>query len=232
MYSLYSKEKNVSVIIPAYNEAKTIGNVVATALSHPNVFEVIVVDDGSFDGTAVVAASQGATIVRHHSNRGKAQAMETGVSRSSKNILFFIDADVIGLTHSAMSEAIEAVQSYSVDMYVLVVDRGRMVPDAIQKYLPLLGGIRVMRRYIWFLVPENFKRYFQIELALNYFTRQIYASTCWRVIPHFTHRIKETKRGIVWGLYQRFFMIRDIVVVISKLYIQYPFTQLWMKYIQ
>jgi hypothetical protein len=69
---------DVAVIIPARNESGRIGATVAAAAGLPGVDIVIVVDDGSDDGTAAAAERAGASVVRHARNRGKAAAMETG----------------------------------------------------------------------------------------------------------------------------------------------------------
>src|ERR1700747_2953987 len=68
----------VAVVIPAYNEADLVGATVTAAAALPGVDVVVVVDDGSRDGTADVAERAGAAVLRHARNRGKAAAMETG----------------------------------------------------------------------------------------------------------------------------------------------------------
>ena len=60
-------------LIPAYNEAARVGNVVAR--TRPHVDEVVVIDDGSVDDTAVVAEKAGAKVFRHEQNRGKGGAI-------------------------------------------------------------------------------------------------------------------------------------------------------------
>lgn len=67
---------NVVAVIPAYNEGKTIGTVVSEVRRH--VSEVVVVDDGSADGTGLAAKEAGATVVSHFLNRGQGAALETG----------------------------------------------------------------------------------------------------------------------------------------------------------
>ena len=66
----------VAVVIPAYNEAATIRNVVTRALAQCE--RVVVVDDGSTDGTAQRLSGLGATVLRHDANRGKAAALCSG----------------------------------------------------------------------------------------------------------------------------------------------------------
>jgi hypothetical protein len=69
----------VSVVIPAHDEASTIGDVVAACLRHtPDLDEVVVVDDGSRDDTARVARTAGAVVLRHPFNLGYGAALQTG----------------------------------------------------------------------------------------------------------------------------------------------------------
>lgn len=85
---------SVSVVLPAYNEAATIGDVVRGARrSTPNLAQILVIDDGSTDGTAAVAEAAGATVIRHPHNRGKGEALRTGWRAASGDVLLFLDAD-------------------------------------------------------------------------------------------------------------------------------------------
>ncbi|MDQ3076909.1 MAG: glycosyltransferase family 2 protein [bacterium] len=217
---LYTK-KNISVIIPAFNEEKTIGQVVHTALNHPLVDEVIVIDDGSFDNTVTEAKKAGSQVIVHKKNMGKAAAMKTGVENASHSIIFFIDADIKGLTHDMMNIAITSVQNNISDMFVLIVDHSSIISEKWMGLLPLIGGVRVIRRNIWNAIPEQFKNRYEIELAMNFFARKENARIDYKVIKGLTQVIKEKKRGLAWGLYQRFFMMRDLVWVIIKLYLIY-----------
>ena len=67
---------NIGVIIPALNAAKTLGPIVAEAKEY--VEKVVVVDDGSSDGTGDVARQNGAIVIRHDVNRGKGGALKSG----------------------------------------------------------------------------------------------------------------------------------------------------------
>ena len=69
---------DVAVVIPARNESDRIRATVTGAAGLPGVDLVLVVDDGSRDGTAAVAQDAGASVVRHSRRRGKAAAMESG----------------------------------------------------------------------------------------------------------------------------------------------------------
>jgi Glycosyl transferase family 2 len=69
---------DLAVVIPARNESDRVGATVRAAARISGVDVIVVVDDGSTDGTGSEAAAAGATVVRHARNRGKAAAMETG----------------------------------------------------------------------------------------------------------------------------------------------------------
>lgn len=92
------------VIVPAYDEAATIAGVLAELAPHAAEFDVIVVDDGSTDGTASVARAAGAPVVRLPVNMGNGVAVETGLRYALRRRYRFaaqFDADgqhvVVGL---------------------------------------------------------------------------------------------------------------------------------------
>lgn len=65
----------IVILVPAYNEARFIGDVVKGALKYG---PVVVIDDGSSDETGAVAALAGAKVIAHAVNRGKGKALDTG----------------------------------------------------------------------------------------------------------------------------------------------------------
>jgi glycosyltransferase involved in cell wall biosynthesis len=87
----------VSVIIPAYNEHLAVAGVVKDVLrtlnEHSIPGEVIVVDDGSGDGTAEAALRVGARVLRNRSNRGYGATLKTGIMAASHNLILITDAD-------------------------------------------------------------------------------------------------------------------------------------------
>jgi glycosyltransferase involved in cell wall biosynthesis len=90
----------LSIVIPAYNEEKTLETVLnAIQAKNPDVYEIIVVDDGSGDHTAEIAAAwcQGhpaGRLIRQPHNMGKTEALKTGFAASSGEIVIIQDADL------------------------------------------------------------------------------------------------------------------------------------------
>ena len=85
--------RKISVIIPAYNEASTIGGIVFKIKElHPDV-EIIVVNDGSIDDTAAIAKDAGARVHSHPYNIGNGAAIKSGIRIAGGDILVFMDGD-------------------------------------------------------------------------------------------------------------------------------------------
>jgi glycosyltransferase involved in cell wall biosynthesis len=88
----------LSVIIPIYNESKTILTIIQRVLETRLASEIILVDDGSTDGTRVQLASlegqQGIRVLFHEKNQGKGAAVRTGIAAATGEVILIQDADL------------------------------------------------------------------------------------------------------------------------------------------
>ncbi|HEY7791896.1 MAG TPA: glycosyltransferase family 2 protein [Vicinamibacterales bacterium] len=82
-----------SIVIPAYNEAASIGPLVAELLGAAPWREILVVDDGSRDGTAAAATAAGARVIAHPYNMGNGAAVKSGIREAAGEYVLIVDAD-------------------------------------------------------------------------------------------------------------------------------------------
>ena len=84
---------SVTVVIPAYNEEESIGVVVRRVVALGLAGEIVVVDDGSTDATAVQAAAAGARVLRHERNMGNGASVKDGCLAATREWIVLLDAD-------------------------------------------------------------------------------------------------------------------------------------------
>lgn len=82
---------SISAIIPAFNEEKTVGEIVSKTLRY--VDEVIVIDDGSTDDTGAKAAEAGARVIRNEENAGILKSLKVGFESAVGDVIVTLDAD-------------------------------------------------------------------------------------------------------------------------------------------
>ncbi len=201
----------VSAVVASYRERPRIGNVLATLLASDILGEVVLVDDGSRDGTEEYVRKEFPSVrllVNEH-NHGKAYSMDRGVSESTGEILFFCDADLVGLTPEIVRDMVLPVIENKYDMFIGIRN------NVMQKsFLPfaLNSGERTMRREVWQKLPQFYKFRFRIEAGLNFMVYFMGSRGLgYKVMPYF-QTLKEQKYGFWRGEWQRQKMNFDVVV--------------------
>jgi len=211
----------LSVVIPAYNEERGIAEIIERVLStRPGLadagiedLELIVVDDGSRDGTVAVASRYPqVNLVRHKVNRGYGAALKTGFSHARGNLLGFLDADGTyppehfpDLCRMALSEQADLVigsRMAGADSEMPLVRRiGNLL---FANLVSLLGnhrvsdsasGMRVIRR-------EALPRLYPLPDGLNFTpvmsTRALHEEIRWREVPiPYRERVGRSKLSVV-----------------------------------
>lgn len=154
------ENKTVGVIIPAYNEAEHIYETVQAVFSIPEVGDVLVVDDGSSDGTGSIARRAGARVLALPFNLGKGGALNEGIGKITAAVVVLLDAD-LGLTAREAGCLLTPVLKGEADMTIACFPRPvrkagfglvkRLAKEGIRYYTGLtvqspLSGQRALTR--------------------------------------------------------------------------------------
>lgn len=207
----------VAAIIPAYNEADRISNVLRAIIDTRLCSEIVVVDDNSQDATAEIAASFSCVrVLKNEVNRGKAQSMERGVQATESDVIFFCDADLQEFTSDIARQIITPVQLGTCDMFIGL--RQDFMQQAVHLFA-LNSGERTLRRSLWNELPAVFKRRFRIETGLNIFAQRAGYTIASETFSY-SQTLKEVKYGFWRGMYRRIAMHIDIAIALWFLYVQ------------
>jgi len=213
----------VAVIIPAFNEELTVGEVVRIAKASTLVDDVLVVSDGSTDNTSEAARAAGARVIELPKNRGKGEAMRLGILDTNEPIVLFLDADLKGFTIDHIERLLWPVITGARIMNAGQRDRGFL--NSIVKHLPLISGERALRRELFLEIPEEYTQGFMVEIALNYACRikkRRYGSV---LMPNLTIRRKYEKVGWQKGLKQYIGMTSQIIKALFVVRLAHWFRQ-------
>ncbi|MHC4339406.1 MAG: glycosyltransferase family 2 protein [Planctomycetota bacterium] len=181
--------RKVSVILPALNEAESIASVLQglrqlaqARQAEGDLFELVVVDDGSQDETAAIAEREGARVVRHPYNIGNGAAVKAGIRAAGGEVLVLMDADgqhrpeeipqlLLALDNHAMAVGARQpngqanlgrrIANALYSRFASYVT-GRRIPDLTSGFRAVRAG--VARRFLY-LLPNTFSYPTTITLA-------------------------------------------------------------------
>lgn len=199
----------IKTLIPAFNEEKTIGDIIDTLNKVSLINEIIVVDDGSKDNTYLVAERKGACVIKLAKNRGKGAALQEGIAKIDTDIILLLDGDLIGLKQEHIYKLLNPVISDEADMTIGVFKKGRGLTDLAQVVSPGLSGQRAIKLSELKKVKNLDKEGFGVEVALNKHFKE--KGRVKKVeLKDLTHVMKEEKMGLVKGVKARTKMYIDI----------------------
>lgn len=205
----------IAAILPAYNEADRVADVVRAVRMARWIDEIIVVNDGSTDRTAdVVRSLPGVMLVNLPTNRGKGAAMVAGVERTDADVVVFLDADLKGLRPDQVDALVAPVRSGRAEMSVGKFRGGRKLTDWSQRLAPNVSGQRAMLRDIFEQIPDIRQTRYGVEMAITRFCRyyRVRTTTVW--LTGVTHPMKEEKLGLLRGWWARGKMYREILRIL------------------
>ncbi|MFZ5640131.1 MAG: glycosyltransferase family 2 protein [Bacillota bacterium] len=206
----------ITAVIPAYNEEPTIGEIVRTVRQVPAVSDVLVVSDGSTDGTAGAAGEAGARVLNLTANIGKGGAMMAGVKNTDADIVLFLDADLIGLRPEHVRNLLEPVITGRAEMTIGIFESGRLATDLAQFIAPYLSGQRAVRRSLLEKLPDLDMTRFGVEVALTKFVKTEGIPVEEVELKEMSHVMKEEKLGLVKGVMARMKMYWEIAKYVGR----------------
>jgi len=143
----------VSVIIPVFNGAKYLGAAIGSVRAQERgADELIVVDDGSTDESAAIAAAAGATVIRQE-NAGAGVARNTGIEAATGDVIAFLDADDLWLPSKTALQTAELGRDAGVGIVVGQVVQFRGEPpstfDGLERLTGYVPGAVLVRRKVF-----------------------------------------------------------------------------------
>jgi len=205
----------ISCVIPAYNEAGRIGALLDVVLGHRLVSQVIVVDDGSTDGTAAGAARPGVELVSLSPNGGKTAAVRAGAAIASGSHIMLLDADLHGLTRAHLAQLLAPVLAGEAEATISLRGNSPLVWRMIG--IDYISGERV-------LPADLLRSALRDQAGLPGFALEVHLNRWWldkglrlSVVrwPDVTNPVKSAKYGLVNGAKRDITMLRDMFRVIS-----------------
>ncbi|MGE5597876.1 MAG: glycosyltransferase family 2 protein [Bacteroidota bacterium] len=203
------------VIVPAYNEARTVAAVVEAALACPLVERVLVVDDGSRDGTAEAARRAGAAVHTLRPNQGKSAALSVGAAMCRAEVVALLDGDLLGLTPGHLEALASPVLAGQAEMSIGVFHHGRGITDLSQRLTPFLNGQRVLRRDLLRGLEGAERLRYAADTILSLYARRTGARVCRVLLPGVTHVMKEEKIGLARGVWSRLRMFGQVFLALA-----------------
>ena len=168
--------KKASAIICAYNESKTIENVILSARENYVINEIIVVNDGSTDATGKIIKSLktrvNLTDIHFEKNKGKGYAMAIGIEKALNDIIVFIDADLSNLNQNHYYQLVDPIVGDVADM-VLGQATETLINYGVNPFKSLTGERALLKKDILPIVDKMKQSRFGVETLINlYFQSQ------------------------------------------------------------
>jgi glycosyltransferase involved in cell wall biosynthesis len=201
---------DITVLIPAFNEAKTIANVVQVA-KDAGFKNILVVSDGSRDKTADCAKNAGAEVLELQTNRGKGGAVKAGALEATTQYLLLLDADLLKLEVQHLNAMLEPVLQKRADTTAGLFVGGGIITDFGNRATPQWSGQRVIPRAT-ILAAKNLETAgYGIEIAINDQIAFENLRLEYINLLGVSQVIKEQKLGLIAGIARRIKMYWQIL---------------------
>lgn len=200
-----SYKPSIAAILPVYNEALNVAEVLGVLHETRILDEIILVDDGSTDRSVEILREAAAgdprmKILQHERNMGKGQAIFDGWAAASASIIVMVDADLKNLTPEHIQGLLAPIVERRADMTLGLFQGGHWNTDVSHWITPFLTGQRGLRAELLRYVSHEAARGYGFEVALSmaasqhgYRTRNVPLKGVWHTPSEY-----RSERGF-WG---------------------------------
>jgi len=207
---------HIAAIVPAYNERGRLKSTLELLIKLSELDEIIVVDDGSSDGTAcdiddLNPGDERIRCIRLENNQGKSRAMQTGAGATACELILFLDADLYHIKLEDVRSLIRPVRDDELDMAIGVFQGGKWNTDLSHWASPWLSGQRCMLRSKFLHVPFSIVEGYGIEIAMTVIAKRERWRYRYLPLRGAYHKPSEFHRGGFTGIKWRMRMYGQII---------------------
>ena len=207
----------LTCLIPAYNEQSRIAAVLQAVIGHPLIDQVLVIDDGSRDGTAEVVRMTSARLIVLSPNGGKTAALVRGLAEAAGEFVLLVDADLVGLSADDLTALIAPVLAGRADVSISLRQNAPFVWRWLR--LDYISGERVLRKSLLdgqYMAMKNLPK-FGFEVFLNGVLIQHNSRIAVVGWPGVVSPLKSRKYGVWAGILADVRMMADLFRVVPPL---------------
>ena len=213
--------KKVSAIICAYNEEKTIKDVIFSVSKSRIIDEIIVVNDGSTDNTQKIIKGlkeeTGIRNIHFEENKGKGFAMAAGVEQAKFDIMLFIDADLSNIVSEHVSQLINPLLNEEADM-VLGQATETLINYSINPFKSFSGERALLKEDIIPVMNKMKTSRFGVETLLNLYYQSLGKTVKYVMLENLEHPTKFSKTSSLKATKEFLYEGHEIATTVIKNY--------------
>lgn len=185
MYNNSVRNKTITCLIPFFNEQAGIVRVLNEVVKIKSIDEILLIDDGSTDGSADLAKRHypHLTIIHNPKNLGKTESIEAGLKKTKGQYILLLDADLYNIQPREIEQGINAVKKdASIDMIIFNRIKASLLVRMLRGAV-LTSGQRIIKREILLQTLSLYKpKGYQLEVALNQYAMDLKKNVYWMAL--------------------------------------------------